>query len=54
MKKVKRPILVLAVFVAWLVVCGLENEDRLAAEQQYCENVNDNTWPNYKEIDCSR
>lgn len=54
MNKVKRPILVLVVLVAWLALCGADGDDQVAELQQYCDNVKDNTWPNYKEIDCDR
>lgn len=33
------------------VAVAMEFQDQEVAVQQYCENVKDNTWPNYKEVD---
>jgi hypothetical protein len=45
-----KAVLFLAVVVT--VFC-MEEEDARVADQQYCENVKDNTWPNYKDVDLS-
>lgn len=44
----------------FVILCGIvvlwimESEDVQNEVAQYCENVKDNTWPNYKEVDISQ
>lgn len=41
----------LSLVALFAVVISMEYQDESVAVQQYCENVKDNTWPNYKEVD---
>ena len=50
---IKNSAKVLFVIGLFSVVVVMESQDAEVAAQQYCENVKDKTWPNYKEVDLS-
>lgn len=50
--KLKKLLITFIALMLFLFGLSMGYEDAVNEHDYYCQQVNDGTWPNYKEIDC--